>query len=60
MTIDVLVLSKLHFYSLLSLDNRCAILSILVGICIWAIGFHKLKAHGPFMGSLKFCSLDYD
>ena len=35
------------------------ILSILVGVCIWAIGFYKLKAHGEFMGSPKFCTLDY-
>jgi hypothetical protein len=48
MTVDVLVLSNSHFHSLLSLDNRCTILSIFVENCIWAIGFHKLQAHGPF------------
>ena len=34
-------------------------LSILVGVCIWVLGFYILKVHGALMGSLTFCSMDY-
>ena len=33
-------------------------LFILDGVCIWILGFYKLKAHGALMGSLEFFSLD--
>ena len=33
-------------------------LSVLVGICIWILGFYKLKAHGALMGSLNFFFMD--
>ena len=33
-------------------------LSILVGVCIWVLGFYKLKALRIVIGYLKFCSFD--
>ena len=35
-----------------------AILSILVRVCIWVLGFYKLKDLGVLMDSFEFCSLN--
>ena len=34
-------------------------LSIIVEVCIWDLGFHKIEAHGVVMGYLEFGSFDF-